>query len=326
LGRPVAELHPRFEGLLAETMREQTSLSAREEAIEIGGRQFPCECETSLLRDAKGAVSGAALVFQDLTERKQFEEEVRRVDRLASVGTLAAGLAHEIKNPLVAIQTFTQLLPERFDETAFRDRFTTVVGNEVSRINNLVHNMLDLARPRNEIPSEVQLHDVLDQVVALLHNQLVKHNITLHQHRSAHIPPVCCSMQQMHQVFLNLLQNALEAMTEQDGGELTVSTAFENGRKRDNSTNCESCVRVVVQDTGCGMSKEQLQRIFDPFYSTKANGSGLGLSNCLSILKEQGATVSVDSTPGVGSVFTILIPLTPPSPSEAANDDNHPNS
>ena len=306
LGEPLPDLLPRFAGLLRTTLERQHNLSAQEVTVAVAERAFPCECETSLLLDADNHPTGALLVFQDLTERKHFEAEVRRIDRLASVGTLAAGLAHEIKNPLVSVQTFVQLLPERFEDPSFRDSFGTVVAGEVARIDRLVRNLLDFARPRPSNVGTVDVREVLEKALTLLANQLQKAGIELIRDYAKDSQKVHGDDEQLHQVSLNLLQNAIESMSG-SVRRLTIQTApaelFEDGGSR------VPAVQFLVQDTGVGVEKDELPRIFDPFYSTKTDGSGLGLAICHSIVKEHGGKVDVNSSPGQGTTFSVTLPV-----------------
>jgi PAS domain S-box-containing protein len=305
LGRPVTELVPAFAEILETTLEKRTNLPLTELAVQSTRGKFPCECETSIMIDAQDRVIGATAVFQDLTERKRFEEEVRRMDRLASVGTLAAGIAHEIKNPLVSIQTFAQLLPERFDETDFRENFGNVVRSEIGRINRLVHSLLDFARPRRRQPGQVDIQELLERALTLLESQLKKQEIEIIRKYADDMPLIFADPEQIYQVFFNLLQNAVQAM---DGPrrQITLSTVKSvsgTGQK------AKDVVLLIIKDTGRGIEKSELSNIFDPFYSTKADGSGLGLSICHSILKEHGAGIDVQSSVGKGTTFTLTLPV-----------------
>ena len=309
IGRDVADLAPELAPLLQKTIQQRANLPPAERTMDRpGGRSFPAECETSVISDAQDAVVGALLVFHDLTERKRIEEEMRRMDRLASVGTLAAGVAHEIKNPLVAIQTFAQLLPERYEDESFRTGFGSVVRGEIARINNLVQDLLNFSRPVQGEIGLLSLRGLVERAEALLGNDLKGKNVRLVKEFGCSDAAVRGNPEQLYQVVINVLQNAVEAMPE-SGGTITVATQL--AVVGDGSSGRKQVVELSFADTGEGIEKEDLARIFDPFFSKKDHGSGLGLAVCHGILKNHGAEINVFSTPGRGTTFVFAIPVEP---------------
>lgn len=240
-----------------------------------------------------------------------------RSDRLAAIGTLAAGIAHEIRNPLVAMQTFVQLLPERLDDPEFRTTFMQIVSNELKRVSTLINDLLTFARPSPVRLGEVQLNALAEQIVRLLTGQAKQKGITLTARLAPMLPPLVVDPEQIKQVFMNLVLNALQA-TNNDGA-VTVATALLRGL--DGQSYCE----VTVQDTGAGISVEHTEQIFDPFFTTKETGMGLGLFIVHQIIKEHGGSINVEGTVGQGTRFLVRLPLTgvplsEPVPHEAAQE------
>ncbi len=298
-------LPPPLGELLRETLKQGRNLPPQETIVHLASdATFPGECETSILRQSHDQVFGAMLVCQDLTERKRFEEHIRRMDRLASVGTLAAGIAHEIKNPLVSIKTFVQLLPERYQDEEFRNGFGSVVGSEVARINRLIHDLLNFARPAARRNSPVDLHDLLSRVATLLNSEMKMANIDFSLDCQANPPAIVGDQEQLYQVFLNLLQNAIQAI---DGQRRQITVAVHHPPATHPGQ--PPSVQVVIADSGRGIAEDDLPRIFDPFFSKREGGSGLGLAICHGILQHHQARVDVQSTIGQGTTFTITLPV-----------------
>jgi len=260
-----------------------------------------------------GIVSGAAnfVVFThavtpcEVDERifwiHEFPDGKTRVETI----TLAVGMAHEIKNPLVSIQTFVQLLPERHEDVEFREGFGQVVLHEVNRINTLVQNLLDFARPRPSRKGRVAVHPVLERSLLLLGNEMRKKGIVITRAFAPEPVLATADGEQLHQVFFNLLQNAMQALEGRTGAEITLSTACATI-----PAGADSGERIIVsvKDNGKGIPADDLPRIFDPFFSTKENGYGLGLAICHGILRELGADIEVKSTDNAGSVFVVSLP------------------
>jgi signal transduction histidine kinase len=235
---------------------------------------------------------GVALVIRNLTSPKWLEHDLRRLDRLASIGTLAAGMAHEIKNALVAGKTFVTSLLEKHQDT----ELVTIVRREMDRIDSIVSQMLKFAStPRPEFAA-IHLHDVLDFSLRLVDPHFKGKSIVLNRAFSAAADIVEGDDYQLQQAFVNLFLNSLEAMTPH--GTLTVGTDPSNDRN----------LRVTVSDTGSGISPEIIDRLFEPFFTTKPNGTGLGLPITRRIIYEHGGSISVQSQPNKGATFTILLP------------------
>ncbi|MEK7324745.1 MAG: histidine kinase dimerization/phospho-acceptor domain-containing protein, partial [Chloroflexota bacterium] len=175
---------------------------------------------TSALRDERGAIHGALIVFSDLSNIKALESEKRRAERLAAFGTLVSGIAHEIKNPLVAIRTFAELLPERFTDTEFREDFSKVVVNEIDRIDDLVARLRGLSVPSPQAGGPIDICESIIDTLVLLRGQLEQARITVHRELEDAAPHVAIDAAQVKQLFLNLFINAIEAMG--PGGVLTV--------------------------------------------------------------------------------------------------------
>lgn len=265
------------------------------------GQLIPVICSTSPLRDRLGAPLGAVAVFSDLTKFKQLEGEKQRAERLASIGALASALAHEIKNPLVAIRTFAELLPERFTDEDFRNDFSQIVIREINRIDDLVARLRGLATRPVEHLTPLDLRTPLYDTLALLRGQLEHAHIAAEIVADAELPPIVGDSGQLKQLFLNLFMNAVESMT--PGGALSIRLA-------ERHTNSRRAVVVAVEDTGSGIPAELLERIFDPFVTTKTHGSGLGLSICRRIADAHGATISVaNNTKRKGATITIEFPV-----------------
>ncbi|MDF7823329.1 ATP-binding protein [Pontiellaceae bacterium B12227] len=258
-----------------------------------------------------GKPMGALLVFTDVTELKGLEEQVRRSDQLSSVGTLAAGMAHEIKNPLVTIKTFTQLLPQRYADDEFRNDFSALVAHEVSRIDGIVNELLSFSKPAKPhlIPMDIQT--TIDQTLKLIHEQLSQKNITLKNNCRARKTEIFGDAKLFSQVLINLTLNATEAIGED--GNITIGTTncthrFANGDQPDKAIT-KKCIRLQISDSGKGIEREHLQKIFDPFFTNKSEGTGMGLSVAHGIITEHHGIIEVESEPGRGTTFYIYIPI-----------------
>jgi signal transduction histidine kinase len=236
--------------------------------------------------------AGVALVMRNLTSPKWLEHDLRRLDRLASIGTLAAGMAHEIKNALVAGKTFVASLLEKHQDT----ELVAIVRREMDRIDSIVSQMLKFAStPRPEFAA-IHLHDVLDFSLRLVDPHFKGKSIVLNRAFRASADIVEGDDYQLQQAFVNLFLNSLEAMPPH--GTLTVGTGPSNDRS----------LQVTVSDTGSGISPEIIDRLFEPFFTTKPNGTGLGLPITRRIIYEHGGSIRVESQPNKGATFTILLP------------------
>jgi signal transduction histidine kinase len=259
------------------------------ETVLAGGsdRLIPIVCSTSALQDGNGAILGALIVFSDLSKLKALESEKRRAQRLASFGALASGIAHEIKNPLVAIRTFAELLPERFNEVDFREDFSKVVIGEIDRIDGLVGRLRGIAAPTPQVVGPVDIREPLIDTLALLRAQLEQTQTVVHRQFEDSAPYVAVDDAQLKQLFLNLFINAIEAMG--PGGELTIRLS-----RRDRQGT--SWVIAQVSDTGPGIPESIRAHVFDPFFTTKTRGSGLGLAICRGITDAHRGTIRAETS------------------------------
>jgi signal transduction histidine kinase len=243
-------------------------------------------------------------ILRDLTPVRQLEDQLRRSDRLAALGTLAAGLAHEIKNPLTSIMTFSRHVARRFDDERFRQRFQSVVPRELERINAIVDGLLRLARPARLALAPVHLPPLLDQALELYAPQIEARRIRVRREWTVGLPPVPGDAEHLYQAFINLVGNAIDAM-EEGGGTLTLRLGWlaeteELGAARDRLV-------VEVMDTGSGIKPDETPEVFNPFFTTKSGGTGLGLAIAHKIIEDHGGTVTFHSAPGQGTVFTVTL-------------------
>ena len=265
---------------------------------------------TAVFGGEGSVASGILLVVQDTSAIRKLEEQVRRSDRLASIGTLAAGMAHEIKNPLVCLKTFAQLLPSQYDDPNFRNTFIPLLGNEVERINAIVSQLLNFSRPVIPTLVPISLHAVLDSAGQLVAQQIKSKGIVFEHQYDAVCDYLLGDQRLLSQVFLNLLLNGIDAM--ERGGKLTVLTRSVDRLEmpwRQGLQVADAWIEVQVCDTGRGIEPENRERIFDPFFTTKGTGTGLGLAVAHGIVLEHKGLIDVDSILGSGTCFRILLPL-----------------
>jgi signal transduction histidine kinase len=261
------------------------------------------ELLSTLANQAAIAIENARL-YENL---KQSQDTLRRADRLSSLGLLTAGLAHEIRNPLVAIRTFTQLLPERYDDAEFREGFQGLALKEVDRICGLITDLLSFARPSKPNVAPENVNDVVDNIARILESQAKEKNVEVTRDFGANLPKVWIDREQMKQVFMNLILNAIQAMKE--GGAIAIST---RAVTRNEAQPSGEFVQIEIKDTGVGIPEENLQHIFDPFFTSKDEGSGLGLAVSHQIVQEHGGFVTVESTIGKGTSFFVHVPVGKP--------------
>jgi signal transduction histidine kinase len=246
-------------------------------------------------------------------ELQKAQEELKRTERLKTVGTLAAGMAHEIKNPLTGIKTFTEYLPEKYNDPKFVEKFHKIVSMEVDKINSIVQQLLDFSKPKPLQLREVNVHQIIDQTLSLLSNSLIKYKIKLVRDYDISLPSIRIDPNQMQQVFCNLFLNSIEAMKQ--GGQLTITTVNKilqsSGLQDEQSLLQENypTAQITISDTGKGISKKDLEHIFDPFYTTKETGTGLGMSIIYGIIKEHKGEIRVESGHGKGTSIVIKLPL-----------------
>jgi signal transduction histidine kinase len=250
-----------------------------------------------------------ARLYEDLKQSKSY---IRRADRLASLGTLTAGLAHEIRNPLVAIKTLIQLLPDRLEDEEFRNHFLQIASGEVDRISSLVNELLEFAKPSEPKLEMEDINVILDGMLLLISTETKKKFIQIVKEYAPEIPQVTVDREQIKQVFLNVLLNALDATPE--NGTITVKT------RSFLKPGGEHYVQVEFTDTGCGIPSEYLEDIFTPFFTTKIKGSGLGLSISNQIIQDHKGYIDVESYVNRGATFFINLPVTQEHPKRRKKD------
>jgi PAS domain S-box-containing protein len=258
---------------------------------------------------------GTIISFRDISLIKQMQAEVLRMDRLASLGVLASGIAHEIRNPLAGIKTVAQTLEEDIDPHDNRREYVARIIRQVNRMDDLLKTLFSYARPKSPVPSKCRLQDIVSEAKALMQKRFEKSGIEFGENYTHDLPPVYVDFQQIQQVFINLFLNAIDAMP--SGGKLMVVARPKlttlprvDRRRRPALTNTPSWYsEVCVVDTGEGIPAENLQAIFDPFFTTKPQGSGLGLSIVYRIIEEHLGDIRVESEVGKGTTFALLLPI-----------------
>jgi len=298
-----------------EEAREVEVVTRSGDVLPVGLRLLPLE-------SVDGTLQGTIALFQDLREQKAMEEQWRRRDRLASLGALAAGVAHEIRNPLAGIGTSAQVMKRRLEVGDPRAQFIDLILEEVSRLDRIVTGLLQFARPTAPKLARQSILPALEKALTLVHEVAVRQNVLLRVERADSIPDVFVDLDQILQVILNVLMNALQAMDL--GGELTIEVGPVRKRLAERSrigrrsgdrlgtsrpAPLLDLVEVRVRDNGPGIPAAVLARVFDPFYTTRTQGTGLGLSICQTIIREHGGLISIESVVGQGTTVLIDLPV-----------------
>jgi len=234
-------------------------------------------------------------VLRDLTERRQDEDRLIRSEKLSVIGQLAAGVAHEIRNPLTALKGFTQLLRNKYAEHSY---YFDIMGTEIDRINLIVNEFMTLAKPHYNSYQFNDIERILQSVLSILDTQAMLLGVEVNFLTENEIPKLYCNENQLKQVFLNVIKNAFEAMLE--GGTVTISVRFESS---------DQLIHVKIQDQGDGMPEDVMKRIGEPFLTTKEKGTGLGLMVSSRIIEEHKGTMLIKSSSGEGTLIDIQLPL-----------------
>ncbi|MBP2663390.1 MAG: signal transduction histidine kinase, nitrogen specific, NtrB, partial [Firmicutes bacterium] len=231
-----------------------------------------------------------------LEERKILEEKVQRTDRLAVIGEMAAGLAHEIRNPLMAIKGFTQLQNEDITLVE-RQEYIDIIIHEVDRMNHLIEELLGFSRPILDFVTRINVNEVLQNTLVLAEIRANGTDVLFKKELGSDLPEVMANEEQLRQVFLNVLINAIQAMDKK--GNVIISSCYEE---------LADSVRISFTDTGPGIEPEDIKKLFDPFFTTKANGTGLGLSVANHLMLSWNGIILVESKIDYGSTFTLIFP------------------
>ncbi|WP_281421810.1 two-component system sensor histidine kinase AtoS [Clostridium thailandense] len=282
--------------ILLETLTTgQNFIGYEVEFARCDGTIVPISVSTSMLHNNKN-VLGVVVVFKDLSEHKAFEDRVRRVDRLAAVGELAAGVAHEIRNPLSAILGIVQILADELPKEHSSRAFGDIALKEVERLNVIIEDLLYFAKPSKQCVTRVNINELVSDALSLLNPSLKKDIVILEKYLDLSIDDILVDAQLIKQVLVNLLLNAVQALPTK-GGKITVKT-----QKRSDG------LEIIVEDTGKGIDQESLPKIFDPFFTTKDTGTGLGLAVSNKIIEIHHGYIRAESIVGVGSTFAIYLP------------------
>lgn len=268
----------------------------------------PVSVSVSPIFDQNGQKDGTVLIIRDLTRLRELETALRQADRLSMLGTLAAGLAHEVKNPLGGIRGAAQLLGMELEENHTLKEYTDVVIREVERINDIIEELMDLARPRVDQLGETDLSQILRDIVLLQKEAHRSRNLAFVLHIDPSIPPIRGDEALLTRLLLNLIKNAAEAVD--TGGRIDITTRIATDYHLMSTDNKPvPWVVVEVADDGPGISAENLERIFTPFFTTKPQGTGLGLATCQKIADGHNGVLKARNRTDKGTIFTVSLPF-----------------
>lgn len=268
----------------------------------------PVSATVSPIFANQGSQQGAIIILHDLTQVKSLEDTIRHADRLSMVGTMAAGLAHEIKNPLSGIKGSAQLMQMDFDEDDELQEHTQLIIREVDRINRIIEELLNLARPRCVEIQMINLNQLLDEVVALQKHSSCQRGIDIKLRPDPSIPDIPGDHDLLIRLFLNLIKNACEATA--DKTEVKVESRIDSEYHLSLPGNQPTpMVQINIYDKGPGITKVELQKIFTPYYTTKTGGSGLGLATCQKIISDHNGLLHFNELPNGGTLTQVSLPL-----------------
>ena len=262
------------------------------------GKRVPLEIAASSLKDDDGVFLGHILLFKDLTEVQALRREVARSQRLASVGRLAAGVAHEIRNPLSSIKGFATYFKEKYPDRPQDQQTANIMIQEVDRLNRVVGQLLELARPIAVKKQRISLQALLKDALKLIEDRAAAKGISVQTQNNADMDSAWGDPDRINQILLNLYLNAVDSM--ESGGELKVVLS---------SDAKDSKIDIKVSDSGCGIRPEHLSKIFDPYFTTKSTGTGLGLAIAHNIVEALGGKITIESQMGIGTTFTVTLPI-----------------
>jgi len=304
LGKPLHDLihHTRIDG--TPHLREECPLyqalttgqayaSSEDIMWRKDGSFFYSEYSSTLIRE-DDQIIGLVVAFKDITERRETEELIRKTEKLKVAGQLAAGVAHEIRNPLTSLKGFLQLMRNSGTE---KEEYYRIMEAELNRIEGIINELLFLSKPQDLARKETDLVQLLNHVIFLLEAQAILNNVQLEPQFSMSSIKISCDPDQIKQVFINLIKNGIEAMP--NGGTLRIAACREG----------DDQVTIRVTDQGCGIPADIMEKLGQPFYTTKTKGTGLGLMVTYNIIHSHQGEISVESTPGKGTCFTVVLPV-----------------
>jgi len=307
---------PEIGEMMMETLASRTPVTGVALTLRRrSGAALPIEVSTAPLKGGEGKDLGVVAILRDVTLVRELEGRLRRSDRLAALGSLAAGLAHEIKNPLTSVLTFSRHVARRFDDPHFRERFQRVVPRELERINGIIERLLELARPAPARFARVRLAPLVDRAIELFANEIESQHVQVTRDYARDLPPVPADEESLYRAIINVIGNALDVM--EGGGRLGLRLAWGAPHESFRPARAPLASRQVVieiSDTGPGIRPEEADRLFNPFFTTKERGTGLGLAVTHKIIQDHGGAIDFLSVAGVGTTFRIVLPLATPSP------------
>ena len=301
IGRTAFEVLPRqvLDLVAALKNSSRTALEKEFDCSFPDGRIVPLDVTLSALKGEDGTLWGTVILCRDLTEVKSLKREVETSQRLASLGRLAAGVAHEIRNPLSSIKGFATYFKERYRDNPDDQKTSEIMIQEVDRLNRVITQLLEFARPPVVQKKRASLQSLIQHSLKMIERQASAKKLRVLCHLPSEMKEVVLDPDGINQVLLNLYLNAIEAMDQ--GGTLSVSLSGEQN---------SPWVRIIVSDTGTGISKEDLEHVFDPYFTTKQSGTGLGLAIVHKIIEAHAGEVRAESELGRGTTVTVLLPVT----------------
>lgn len=266
--------------------------------------EFPVGFSINNHLSVRGETIGKIVIFRDLTNVYKIQEEILRMDRLVSLGKLASGIGHELRNPLAGIKTTAQALSEEMSTEDSKREYLNRITKEIDRLNELLKTFFSFAKPQKLNLVYCYVKDIINEIIPFLIKEIADKGIRFVESYHPRLPSIKVDKNQMHQVFLNLFLNAIQAMP--NGGELKIEVSPVNPNSSEGPK--QNFIKIVVSDTGKGIPSHLVDRIFDPFFTTKPKGIGLGLSITYQIIKKHGGTIKVDSQWERGTSFVINLP------------------
>lgn len=291
-------LPPRLQRLPALLDQGETVLE-REMEISFGsGKPVPLSVSVSNIVTEEGSFVGRVFILRDLGEIRRLQAEIQRREKLAALGNMAAGVAHEIRNPLSSIKGYATYFASRFASGSEDQKTARVMAQEVDRLNRVITELLEFARPSELKPVEIEIDTLIDNSLRLIRQDASNMRIKVESSVEDGLSTITVDTDRLSQALLNVYLNAIQSM--EHGGRLTVHAGRENGE-----------AFIEIADTGTGIQPENLAKVFDPYFTTKPTGTGLGLAIVHKILEAHQGRIKVDSTPGRGTVMTMFFPIDP---------------